>query len=213
METILRSTLQPITHNLPISVHQALDRLIGGECHKTLILDISVTEGGAECMKLLISKTLGLAIIGSSSIVKLPQIAKLLSSQSAEGLSFLTYGLETAAFVIGLAYSARSGFPFSTYGETAFLLIQNVVVAALILVLRRQQAAAGTWALGVAAVTWVLMQQGGGGGGGGELVGMKTMAWLQGAAGVLSVVSKVPQIWTVWREGGTGQLSAVAVCV
>jgi len=34
---------------------------------------------------------------------------------------------------------------------------------------------------------------------------------LQAGAGVLSVASKLPQILTVYRQGGTGQLSAFAV--
>lgn len=44
-----------------------------------------------------------------------------------------------------------------------------------------------------------------------RVVGEGALTALQLGANVLGVVSKAPQIWTVWREGGTGQLSAFAV--
>lgn len=40
---------------------------------------------------------------------------------------------------------------------------------------------------------------------------MGVLAYAQVGAGVAGVLSKAPQIWTVWRQGGTGQLSAFAV--
>jgi PQ loop repeat. len=43
------------------------------------------------------------------------------------------------------------------------------------------------------------------------LVDAQTMAYLQAGAGALGVASKAPQIYTIWREGGTGQLSAFTV--
>jgi len=57
---------------------------------------------------------------------------------------------------------------------------------------------------------------GGGGLGGGFLgvgwvVGEGVLRGLQAGAGVLGAASKGPQIWEVWRNGGTGQLSAFAV--
>ncbi|KAG9728383.1 hypothetical protein KCU73_g12385, partial [Aureobasidium melanogenum] len=44
-----------------------------------------------------------------------------------------------------------------------------------------------------------------------NLIDMKTMSLLQAGAGALGVASKLPQIITVWQQGGTGQLSAFAV--
>jgi len=37
------------------------------------------------------------------------------------------------------------------------------------------------------------------------------MGMLQAGAGLLGVGSKLPQIWAIWSQGGTGQLSAFAV--
>ena len=44
-----------------------------------------------------------------------------------------------------------------------------------------------------------------------NMVGEERLSLLQATAGVLGVASKVPQILTIWTEGGTGQLSAFAV--
>jgi mannose-P-dolichol utilization defect protein 1 len=64
----------------------------------------------------------------TGGIVKVPQIIKILQSHSARGLSLTSYLLDTASLLIVVAYNARLRFPFSTYGENAFLSIQNVVI-------------------------------------------------------------------------------------
>jgi mannose-P-dolichol utilization defect protein 1 len=45
-----------------------------------------------------------------------------------------------------------------------------------------------------------------------SVLDMNALSYLQAGAGVLGVASKVPQILAIWQEGGTGQLSAFAVC-
>src|ERR1700760_1191955 len=130
--TTLRSALQPITHNLPPQLKEFGESLIGDGCYKHLVLDIDPIAY-PECAKLAVSKALGIAIVGASGIVKVPQLLKLLNSQSAAGVSFLSYLLETAALVITVAYNARSGNPFSTYGESALIAAQNVAISSLVL--------------------------------------------------------------------------------
>lgn len=49
--------------------------------------------------------------------------------------------LETVAYAINLAYNSRNAFPFSTYGETFFLAIQNVIITLLIIHLAPQKGA------------------------------------------------------------------------
>ena len=210
---LLQQTLRPITHALPPPISQLGTSLLGEHCYKLLVLDID-PAADPECLKLAVSKGLGMGIVAASSIVKVPQILKLVSSRSAEGVSFLAYLLETAAYLISLAYNVRKGFPFSTYGETALILVQNVVIAVLVLVFGGRSATAGVFVAGLAAAVGALF--GGvedlpGLGALGELVDMKTMGVLQAGAGALGVLSKVPQIVAIWQEGGTGQLSAFTV--
>ncbi|KAF2109143.1 monosaccharide-P-dolichol utilization protein [Lophiotrema nucula] len=201
LETI-RSLVQPLTHNLPAPVTDVGRSLLGPFCYKTLVLDIDPFTS-PDCVKLAVSKGLGIGIIGASSIVKVPQLIKLLNSQSAEGISFLSYLLESGSYLISLSYNIRHGFPFSTYGETALILVQNIVIASLVLKYSGKSAGIAAWVAGLAAAGGALFRE--------DIVDVKTLAWLQAGAGVLGASSKLPQIFTIWQEGGTGQLSAFAV--
>jgi mannose-P-dolichol utilization defect 1 len=198
--TALRPYLQPITHNLPHPLRDFAISLFGESCYKRLILDVAPTPA---CTSLAISKALGIAIISASSIVKVPQLLKLLQSKSAAGLSFPAYLLETASFAISLAYGARSGFPFSTYGESALIAAQNVVIAALILHLSGKSTGAAAFVAGIAGAGYALAND--------NIVSMDLLRQLMAAAGAMAVASKVPQILTIYQQGGTGQLSAFAV--
>ncbi|KAF3004184.1 hypothetical protein E8E13_006206 [Curvularia kusanoi] len=197
----IRPVLSPITQNLPKPIADLGESLLGPVCYQTLLHDIDLTK--TECVKLAISKGLGIGIIGASSIVKIPQLLKLLNSQSAEGLSFLSYVLESGAYLISLSYNVRHGFPFSTYGETALILIQNIAIASLVLNYSGRQPAIAAWIAGLAGAGWLLFNE--------NQVNEANLSLAMSAAGVLGVAAKVPQILTIWSEGGTGQLSAFAV--
>ena len=198
----LRSALQPVTHNLPTPIFDLGISLLGSSCYKKIILDIDPINN-PDCVKLAVSKALGIGIVGASAVVKVPQLLKLLNSQSAAGVSFLSYLLETSSYLITLAYNARQGNPFSTYGESALIAVQNVAIASLVLHYSGQSSGAAVFIAGLGAAVYAMFNEG--------LVDAKTMTGLQAAAGVLGVASKVPQILTIWSEGGTGQLSAFAV--
>jgi len=200
----LKPILSPITNNLPGPLNNFAVSLIGQQCNSALIQKLDFSAANEACVKLAISKALGVAIISAASIVKIPQLIKLVNSQSAIGLSFLSYVLETASYTVTLAYSVRNGFPFSTFGETAFIAIQDVAIAALILVYSGRSTGAAAFIAVFAGVLYALF-------GPGDLVDMKTLSLLQACAGVLGLAAKVPQIWTIWSEGATGQLSAFAV--
>jgi mannose-P-dolichol utilization defect 1 len=197
----VRPALQQLTHNLPKPIVDLGVSLLGDKCYRALLLDVDPTQ--TECLKLAISKGLGIGIIGASSIVKVPQILKLVNSKSADGVSFLSYLLETAAYLISLAYNVRNGFPFSTFGETALIMGQNVVIAVLVLNYSGQKTVAALFIAALAASAATLFTE--------SVVDNNTLSYLQAGAGVLGVASKVPQILAIWQEGGTGQLSAFAV--
>lgn len=201
----LQPYLLPITTSLPEQVSNALISLLGEQCYNNLVLSLDVTKD-PECLPLAISKALGLAIISASAIVKVPQILKLLSSRTAEGVSFSSYALETASYLITLAYNARQNFPFSTYGESALIAVQDVVVSVLVLVFSGQGATAGAFIAAVGGIVYALLFSGE------TLVDQATMNYLQTGAGALGVASKLPQIYTIWKQGGTGQLSSFTVC-
>ncbi|RAH57103.1 mannose-P-dolichol utilization defect 1 protein [Aspergillus piperis CBS 112811] len=199
----LQPLLRPVASALPEPVHDAIISLIGSSCHNSLVVDLDVSKDPA-CTSLAISKALGIAIVGASGIVKVPQILKLISSRSSAGVSFVSYALETASLLITLSYSVRNQFPFSTFGETALIAVQDVVVGVLVLTFAGRSAAAAAFIAVVAASVYALLFDQ-------TLVDAQTMSMLQAGAGALGVASKAPQIYTIWREGGTGQLSAFAV--
>ncbi|KAK3328906.1 hypothetical protein B0H66DRAFT_526303 [Apodospora peruviana] len=198
----LRSALQPVTHNLPAPIRDLGVSLIGDACYKALILDIDPQEN-AECLKLAVSKALGVGIVGASAVVKVPQIVKLVRSQSASGVSFLSYLLETSALLTSLAYNFRNQFPFSTYGESALILGQNVIITVLVLNYSGKYSGAALFVAMLAASVVALFDK--------RILDMGALSYLQAGAGVLGAASKLPQILTIWQEGGTGQLSAFAV--
>ncbi|KAJ5731314.1 Mannose-P-dolichol utilization defect 1 protein [Penicillium malachiteum] len=201
--TPLQPFLHPIVKAIPEPVHDAVISLIGASCHSALLLDLDLTKDPV-CTSLAISKALGVAIVGASAVVKVPQILKLISSRSSAGVSFISYALETASLLITLSYGVRNQFPFSTYGESALIAVQDVAVGILVLTFAGRSAAAATFVAVVAASVYALLFDQ-------TLIDAQTMAYLQAGAGLLGVASKAPQIYTIWREGGTGQLSAFAV--
>lgn len=205
--TPLRPHLLPLITSLPEPVHDFLDSLLGPHCHTTLVRALDVTP---DCLSLAISKALGIAIIGASSIVKIPQLLKILASRSAAGLSLLSVLLETAAYLITLAYNFRNGNPFSTYGETALITAQNIAICLAILSYTGRPAAAAALVAALAVATSALFASPALGGAP-ELIDTPTLAILQAGAGALGIAAKVPQIVAVAQQGGTGQLSAFAV--
>lgn len=201
--TPLQPYLAPIVSAIPEPVHDAVVSLIGKSCHGALLVDLDVTKDPA-CTSLAISKALGIAIVGASAVVKIPQILKLINSRSSAGVSFVSYALETASLLITLSYGVRNQFPFSTYGETALIAVQDIAIGVLVLNYAGRSAAAAAFIAVVAASVYALLFDQ-------TLVDAQTMAYLQAGAGALGVASKAPQIYTIWREGGTGQLSAFTV--
>lgn len=197
----VRGVVQPITKNLPGPIRELGLTLLGPKCYKRIVLDVDFSD--TPCIKHTISKALGTGIVGVSAIVKLPQLFNLLASQSAEGVSFTSYLLETISYVVTMVYNARMGNPFSTYGEVGFILVQNVAIACLVLHYNKQPGEMAIFVFGLAVGLYIISQS--------ELVHMDKLSMLQAGAGALGIASKVPQIYTIWKEGTTGQLSAFAV--
>jgi mannose-P-dolichol utilization defect 1 len=200
----LQPILKPISDALPEPVHDAIISLIGAPCHSALLLDLDVNKD-PKCTSLAISKALGLAIVGASAIVKVPQILKLVNSRSSAGVSFMSYAMETASLLITLSYNVRQQFPFSTYGESALIAVQDVVIGVLVLSFAGKPAGAAAFVAAVAASIYALLFDA-------TLIDAHTLSLLQAGAGILGVASKLPQIFTIYQEGTTGQLSAFAVC-
>lgn len=86
------------------------------------------------------------------------QVANVLKSRSADGLSAVSFELESWGLLVHTAYGYSKGLPFSTYGEASILFAQNILLLACIYKYGRFPASRWLAALVVAisAVTAVL---------------------------------------------------------
>ncbi|KAJ3110268.1 hypothetical protein HK100_003100 [Physocladia obscura] len=180
--------------------------LVGEECSntlldKTLALDLSVFSD--QCFSLAVSKTLGLGIVVGSSIVKVPQILKIVAAENADGVSLVAYVLETLALIITLAYNIRKANPFSTFGEIAFISLQNVVILLLLTTYAKKYVSLLATSVFFAATTYVLVFS--------DVITSELLTSLQWVSIIVATASKVPQIYENWANGRTGQLSLVTV--
>ena len=80
------------------------------------------------CFSTLFAKALGVAIISASCFNKAPIMVNMLKSQSAAGISRNSLFGEALVYANGVLYGFLAGHPFTSYGENASLLIQNLVL-------------------------------------------------------------------------------------
>eukprot|EP01132_Coremiostelium_polycephalum_P002454 gene2454-3031_t len=150
-------------------------------------------------LRLLISKALGYAIVFGALILKVPQILKIVANKSAESISISSVLLETIGFTISTLVGLILKYPFSTYGESIFILIQNIIV--LLLVLKYSGKKTSTILIG--SLVYCLCT--------GTVVKFfgdeKSLLFLQALNIPLFIISKIPQISTIYKAKSVGQLS------
>jgi len=157
----------------------------------------------SECLSLLLSKVLGYLIVAASTIIKLPQISRIIDGKSAAGLSALMFILENIGYTIGLSYNFNSGFPFSTYGENLFVLIQGIVLIFLIFYYNNKLNA--TFAAGLALyVVFASTMLGG-------IIPLPVQKLLQTATIGIFISARVPQILANYNNRGVGKLDPFMV--
>lgn len=186
---------------LPTIIRDPAVALVGEKCYVSLVENLNIND--IECIKYSISKGLGLGIVLGGSIVKVPQILTILKNQSAQGLSMISYMLETISNFITVSYNFRQGNPFSTFGEIMFICVQNVVILSLIFWFGRQQGVMVTSLLALAGIFYCLNDTG--------LIPPVLMSSLYAATIPLNLASKVPQIYANFKNKSTGQLSVFTV--
>lgn len=172
--------------------------LMNEKCYDNYFVDFDFLD--ADCFKALLSKGLGLGIIAGSVLVKVPQITKILANKSAQGINLFSVCLDLFAITIHMAYSFVSGFPFSAWGDTSFLALQTALIALLCLHFGGASAKAVGFGVVYSAVTYALM---------GGLTPLKYLLIAQGFNVPILLLGKLSQAFTNYKNGGTGQLSAV----
>ncbi|KAI9599011.1 hypothetical protein BDF19DRAFT_429818 [Syncephalis fuscata] len=187
--------------DLPAVLRDPIVALITPTCYTELFLKFNFAN--ADCIKLLMSKGLGLALVAGGALLKLPQIAKIIAARSGKGLSVNSLVIETIGFALMLAYNIRLNNAFSTYGEGYFIFAQNVVILYLIHLYSGHMATGAMTVLACLAVFVGLYHE--------SIFSLSTLTWLQASSIPVLLAGKIPQIMENYREGSTGQLSAFTV--
>ena len=111
------------------SIPDLLRGLLGGDVLGLLPEPIGTLS--LACFKAHVSLVLGYAIVTGSSLVKLPQLLKILQAKSVAGLAMTTMLMEMCASISSFSYYIALGYPFSTWGENFFLFFQNIGLTVL----------------------------------------------------------------------------------
>lgn len=133
-------------------------------------------------------------------LVKVPQIVKIMNAKSAEGLSLFSVLLDLFAITCHMSYSLVSGFPFSAWGDSAFVGIQTAIIAVLILYFAGSAVRASIFAVLYCVICYVAM---------GGMTSRELLLWAQGFNIPILLVGKLSQAVVNFKNGSTGQLSAV----
>nr|XP_037285564.1 LOW QUALITY PROTEIN: mannose-P-dolichol utilization defect 1 protein-like [Rhipicephalus microplus] len=96
-------------------VKQVLQAFFPGKCYDEIIVRHNFENVG--CLKLALSKCLGYGIIVGSTLVKVPQIVKIVQTQSSEGISVTSVLMELMGMTATAAYSYAQRYPFSSWGR------------------------------------------------------------------------------------------------
>lgn len=106
---------------------------------KMMILQVAYGQLKIIGLAKILSAVLGLVIVGVSSVIKIPQIKKIINPellsariQVAQGLSLEGLSLETLGNWIHVAYNSQNNNPFRNYGESLFIGVQNIAIILLI---------------------------------------------------------------------------------
>ncbi|KAJ8964189.1 hypothetical protein NQ314_005070 [Rhamnusium bicolor] len=154
------------------------------------------------CFSATLSKCLGLGIILGSLMVKVPQIVKILKNKSSEGINMLSVTLDLTAITIYMSYSLVKQFPFSSWGDTAFLAVQTVIVAVSVLVFQDAVMKAVAYLAVYLTVCYIMIS---------GITPLNILWTLQTCNIPIVVTGKLIQAWTNFKNGHTGQLSAITM--
>lgn len=189
-----------LTNNIPLV--KACNSIMPTHCCQqvlTDLLNLSLDDPVTiQCLTAASTKLLGYFIILASSIIKLPQLIKILSAQSASGLSFSGTLLELIAITFTAAYSFARRFPFSAWGEAVFLYIETALIAFFVLWFNKKRLVSIVFVSSSLAVTWLLVS---------GLLTAEQLWYLQALNVPLAVGGKLLQAVENFGNKHTGHLS------
>lgn len=165
----------------------------------TGIFDVpGIVLGDTDCLKATISRLLGLGIVMFAGLIKLPQIATIVSKKSVVGLSVTTFLIETFGYTYNLAAHYRKNYPITTYGDFFLLLAQNYLILLLFYRyttgIRKGYAVITAYLCGLVLLCHPIFPV--------EIIDVMIL----GNVGVV-LAGRIPQVYTNYINGSTGALS------
>ncbi|KAK8796077.1 hypothetical protein WA171_004041, partial [Blastocystis sp. BT1] len=150
-----------------------------------------------------LSKLMGYLIVVGSAVMKFPQILNILKSRSVVGLNVYSFYFECAENLPIIIYHSIYHYPFSTYGECILILVQDIILVLLTHLYTKDPSVTAKMMyrnfslLILCAVCLCFIPQS-----------------FQVAIPIISTCfglsARLPQIWTNFRQGHTGQLSLLS---
>ena len=165
---------------------------------KTLTFNIE-----KECISYLISKGLSIWIVLFSFTSKLPQILYMLNTKDMKGLSYISIYLDILSTLFYTMYPYHMGYPFLTYGEGLIILFQNFLIFFICWKYDTYQSAdKNNMSFSLLLVSFLFLCYKG-------FFDEKIWKIIGSASTVLSMGSRITQIYTSYKSKSTGPLSTI----
>ena len=190
-----------LVHYKMETIENLCSQLYPTKCCHDILINYTIHN---ECLLTIFVKTLGYGIIFGSTLVKVPQIVILFSAKSGEGVSLFSVLLELVALTFTSSYSWANSFPISAWGEALFLMAMTCMVTFLILLYDQSRKQATTFLLVYLTIVYLFMS---------GQVPIRILWFFQVLNVPLIISSKVVQACANFRNGHTGNLSAITVCL
>lgn len=154
-------------------------------------------------LKGLVLNVLNYAMFFGASLVKLPQVIAIARTRSVKGMSEASLAMETLACISFCSYNTMMGHPFKTWGEMAMITLQCLAQLLMYWALATEPLAKAPRALGVSLTLVALSALGSG------YLPTALLPVLGVVPTILGAVARVPQIVLNFRQGHTGNQSAI----
>ena len=169
---------------------------------KTNIMNMKSTHAMTSAMK-----NTAKAMMRMNQQFKLPQMQKIYSAGSVQGLAPMTFYCDVLICTCAAAYSHLQGFPFSTYGEELLILAQNVLLVLMLWKYADPPFGASHMALVAAAWVGIVLYLA-------SLDPATTVVAALPLATIVGIpVARCPQVHANFTQGHTGQLSLITSAI
>ena len=131
--------------------------------------------------------------------MKVPQIIKILQSGSVEGISALSYYVETINFLATAALSIHLGLDFWVYGETFVITVQNLIIILMIWSMDKKISVLekGVFVITTTGVAYLMFEA--------SMMTEDMWALVSSSSILLNMSARVPQILQNFSAKSTGQ--------